>query len=334
MKKSNPLVSDDSVNTIFQIASAFQQSKCLLTACELEVFSIIGNDQKSSKEVAIESGVDEKAMDKLLNALCGMQLLNKNGYKFQNTKGTRRFLVKDRPEYIGNMMFLNNQWNKWEYLGDAIKNGSAVSYKEIWDKTPAWIESYVDSIHWRAKLQAPDIVQMINLSECQSLLDLGCGSGVYAMEFKKANPNMKVSAFDYPEVTKFAKDHLDRDGFANNIELLSGDFAKDSFGKNYDVIFISNVLLYSSIWDNVDLMRKCYDSLRPNGRVIIQESIISDSRTEPESATILSLSMLVNTKSGDVFTESDLWMILREGWFGNIQRVDTPFDSVLITGHK
>ena len=74
MKKYNTLVSDDSVNAILQIASAFEQSKCLLSACELDFFTIIGNDQKTVKEIAISAGTEERATEKLLNALCGMQL--------------------------------------------------------------------------------------------------------------------------------------------------------------------------------------------------------------------------------------------------------------------
>lgn len=334
MKKPNPLISDDSVNAILQIASAFELSKILLTACELDIFSILGNDEKTAKEIAIEAGTDERATAKLLNALVSINLLNKTTLKYQNTKGTRRFLVKNRPEYIGNMMFYTHIWEKWGELTESIKTGKAITYKDIADKDDEWISSFIDSNHWRAVLQAPDVIKQINLQDINSVLDLGCGSGLYLMDFKKAKSSMQVTGMDYPNVIKQTKMHLKREGFLDSINLIEGDIFKDDFGKGYDAIFISSVLSYYSIWENIELAHKIYKALNPGGCVIVQEPIIDDNRIEPESATVLSLNLLVNTKSGDIFTESDIWMILREGWLTNIKRVDTQFQTSLFFGYR
>lgn len=334
MKKINPLVSDDSVTTILQIASAFEQSKIFLTACELDIFTILGNDEKNATEIAIEAKTDEKATDKLLNALVSMNLLCKSGLKFSNTKGTRRFLVKNRPEYIGNMMYLSHLWNKWEDLTESVKTGKAITFKDISEKPDEWVESYIDSMHWSAALKAPDIVRLINLTEANSVLDLGCGSGVYTIEFLKAKPSLKVTALDFENVIPFTKKHTDRENLTDKVNFISGDAFKTDIGSGYDIVFISSFLIYYSLWENIDLLHKIYKSLNPKGCVVIQETLISDNRVEPESATILSLNMLVNTKSGDVFTETDLWMILREGWLTNIRKIDTQFDSSLMIGYK
>lgn len=334
MKKNNPLISDDSIQAILQIASAFQQSKILLTACELNFFTIIGNEQKSAKEVAIEAGTNEKATEKILNALTSMNLLEKKDSEFSNTKGTRRFLVETRPEYIGDMMFLTHQWEKWGDLTEAVKTGQAIRYQSIREKSEDWIKSYVDSAFWRALMKAPDIVRLINLSEIDSILDLGCGSGIYTIEFKKAKPSMKVAGMDYPNVLKEAVKHIDREGLSGQIELIPGDIHNDHIPGKYDAIFISSVLVYYSFWENVNLMHKLYDLLNPGGKIIIQETIIDDNKINPEFATVSSVNLLVNTRTGDIFTETDLWMMLKEGWFEYVNRIDTPFETSIVIGKK
>lgn len=334
MKSKNPLISDDSIHAILQIASAFRESKILLTACEFNLFSIIENDQKTAKEIAIEAGTNEKATERLLNALVSMNLLVKNGMEYSNTKGTRRFLVDTRPEYIGNMMFFTNQWDKWNELSNSLKTGKAVKYECISQKDEQWTKSYVDSIYWRALMEAPDIVSSINLSHVDSMLDLACGSGIYSIEFKKAKPSLKVSAMDFPNVIKEAGKHIEREGLKGEIELLSGDMYKDTIPGKYDMVFLSHVLGEYPFWQNVQLMHKIYDILNPGGQIVIQETIIDDSKTSPESATISSISFLVNTPEGDVFTETDLWMMLKEGWFEFVSRRNTPFDSSIIIGKK
>ncbi len=334
MKKTNPLVSDDSIQAILQIASAFHQSKILLSACEFNFFSIIENEQKSAREIAIEAGTNERATERILNALTAMNLLVKNGANYSNTKGTRRFLVDTRPEYIGNMMFLTHQWEKWGDLSNAVKTGNAIAYQNINEKDDEWTKSYVDSIYWRALMKAPDVVSSINLHDINSILDLGCGSGIYSIELKKSKPSMKVSAIDYPNIINEASKHIDREGLSGQIELLSGDVYSDPIPGKYDAIFISHMLSNYAFWDNVALMHKLFDILNPGGKIIIQETIIDDLKISPEFATIDSVNLMVNTQSGDVFTETDLWMMLKEGWFEFISRRDTPFDSSIVIGKK
>lgn len=333
-KSDNPLISDDSVNAILTILTAFRQSKVLLSACELDIFTIIGNDQKNVKEIAISAGTEEKATGKLLNALVAMQLLIKHDDKYQNTKGTRRFLVKGRPEYIGNMMFMTAQFEKWMELTDCIRTGKAVSYQDIEDKPKEWIRDYVDSVYWRSKMQIPDIVSMVNLRDINSLLDLGCGSASYAMEFKRIKPEMKVTAFDLPKIIYEANKHIEREDMVRDINLMSGDFMKDDFGKGYDAIFLSDVMSHFSFGENTKLMHRVYDALARGGKLIVHDTFINDERLEPVSATFDSLGYLINTEGGDVFTESDIWMILKEGWFGNIKMITTPFNTSIFIAEK
>ncbi len=334
MKKNNPLYSVDSIQEILQLSSVFEQSKILLSACELNFFSIIENNHKTAKEIAVEAGTNEKATERILNALTAMNLLTKDGSTYSNTKGTRRFLVDSRPEYIGDMHFLNNQWEKWGDLTNAIRTGNAISYQDIKDKDAEWVKSYVDSIYWRGSLKAPDIISELNLHDVDSILDLGCGSALYAIELKKAKPSLKVSALDFPNVLKVATNHIDREGFLGQIELIPCDMYNDPIPGKYDAVFISNVLKYFSFWENVNFMHKLYEILNPGGKIFIQETLVSDDKTTPPSAAIDSVALLVNTQSGDVFTESDLWMILKEGWFNYESMKTTPFGSSLIIGRK
>lgn len=335
MKKVNPLVSDDTINAILQIATAFQKSKILLTACELDIFSALSNEELTAKEVAVECDVDERAVERLMNALVAMNLLNKNNEgQFSNTKGTRRFLVKNRAEYIGNLAFLTNLWESWSTLTEVVKTGKLVKAQNINDKADDWIESFAESTHWRAQLQAPDIIDLIHLDGVNHVLDLGCGSGLYAISFKRAYPNLKVSVLDYPKVTNFTRKNIEREGFDGQINIIPADFNTDPIGKGYDIVFISDVLSYQSVWENIALMHKIHDALNNKGRIIIQETLINEERTEPLEAALVSLNMMLNTNSGDAFTDPDIWMILKEGWFTNIKTVHTQFGTTLISGEK
>ncbi|MFP4369194.1 MAG: methyltransferase [Bacteroidota bacterium] len=333
-RNANPLVSDDSVSAILQIATAYQKSKVLLTATELNIFTIINNDEKTSEEVAKEINADHKSLDRLLNALCALNLLEKDSDRFSNTKGTSRFLVEGRPEFLGDLMHISNLWDSWEMLAPAVKKGEPPEYKSIDEKDDDWVKSFVDSMHWHATLQAPDIVNMIDLDDCNKMLDLGCGSALYAMNFARKKPSMDIYAFDYPNVIKQTRTHLERNELQDKVQTIEGNFFIDDIGNNYDLIFISSIIQMYSIWDNIKLMQKCYDSLNSNGKVVIQDQIIDDDRTAPLNAALLSINMLVNTKGGDAYTKTDVWIMLKEAWFSKVEEINTPFGTKLIIGTK
>ncbi|MFP4528561.1 MAG: class I SAM-dependent methyltransferase [Candidatus Kapaibacterium sp.] len=333
-KKLNPLVSDDSVTTILEIASAYQKSKILLTACELDIFSVLNDGPKTAKELAYQLGTDERATDRLLSALCSMRLLQKGGDVYTNTEGTNRFLVKSQPEYLGDLMHVAHLWDTWGTLTECLRIGTAASFTDINDKSDEWVESYVESIHRQAVLKAPDIVNRINLHGVTRVLDLGGASGLYAMEFVKAKPDIKATVFDLPKVIDQCRKHLDREGFSDKIDTIPGFFLEDDYGKGYDIVFISSIIHLFSIWENIKLLKKAFDCLRRGGRVIIEEELIDDDRIHPTSAAILSLNMLVNTEGGEAYTETDLWIMMREAWFTEVKRVNTEFSTSLMIGSK
>lgn len=334
MRKTNPLISDDTITAILEIANAYRKSKILLTACELNVFSHIAKEGSTSNDVAIAVGANGRALDRLMNALVVENLLEKKDDLFFNTKGTQHYLSDKSPDFIGNMMHITHLWHRWDTLTESVVKGTAATYQNIEDKDDGWISSYVSSSHWKASVEAPDNVKKINLKENKRLLDLGCGSGAYSMEFAKAYPNLEITALDLPRIIPQTENHLKKFGFEGRIKTIGADFTKDSIGKGYDVIFLSNVLHYFSIWDNIKLIQKCYDALTPDGEIVILEYLIDDDRTAPDIAVLMSLSMLVNTIAGDTFTQTEMWIMLKEGWFSEISMEKNDFGAYLVIGKK
>ncbi len=92
-----------SPDSLFELVFAFQRSRTLLTAFELEVFTALGEASRTSAEVARALGTDPRATDRLMNALCAMGLLVKADGRFSNTLFGARFLVKGKPDYLAGL---------------------------------------------------------------------------------------------------------------------------------------------------------------------------------------------------------------------------------------
>src|ERR1017187_3635579 len=66
---------------------AFQESRALLTALELDLFTAVG-DGAGAVEVATRLGADPRATEMLLNALASLRLLVKREGVFHNSPST------------------------------------------------------------------------------------------------------------------------------------------------------------------------------------------------------------------------------------------------------
>ncbi|MFA7626375.1 MAG: class I SAM-dependent methyltransferase [Candidatus Kapaibacterium sp.] len=325
---------ENSLEFIEDIAFAFKKSRVILTASELNIFESLGYRSLSAKDVADNLSLDIKSTERLLNALVGLGLLEKKDQHYNNTDESLRHLLRGSSEYIGNIEHLADLWDVWSNLTDAVKVGRPVHFYSLQDKSPEWMKSFVNSMFWRANLEAPEVISKLHLKGVKKILDLGGGKGAYTHNLIKANPTATVTLFDLPIVTKYADEYLSTTGFRDQVTIMSGDFTKDNIGQGYDMILITNVICFRSIWENVSLLQKCFDALNHGGQIVIYDMIIHDSRTKPLNHTLFSLNMLINTESGDAYTETDIWIMLREAWFRDIKRIETKFDASIMIGYK
>src|ERR1035437_5024338 len=69
-------------------------------------------------------------------------------------------------------------------------------------------------------------------------------------------------------------------------------------------------------------IKKCFNSLNKNGKIVIQDWIMNDDRTQPVSGAIFAINMLVGTEAGDCFTEQEVIEMLNTSGFKNVSRIE------------
>ena len=187
-------------DSIRKIAYAFQASRTLLTAYELGVFSMLGEDGRSSQEVAQMLGTAWRSTDRLMNAVVVMGLLVKEKSTFRNTPASARFLVSTSPDYMGGLMHTVHLWDTWSTLTNAVKVGTSVQ-SGISQKAnhATWNEAFIAAMHYRAHKQASAVAEQMHLKDGSRVLDVGGGSGAFAVAFVRAGRGVKATIFDLPE---------------------------------------------------------------------------------------------------------------------------------------
>lgn len=333
-KEPTPFSFDPVAEKFFSTALSYQASVIFLTACELDIFTTIGDDFKTAEEIANDIGVSHRSLSRLLNALVANGFLRKSGLKYLNTKETLEYLVKGSPNYIGNFKPFKTFIRHWLELPDIIRKDQRRKSFTYNDLDSAEIEALLGLMNWRANRQAPEFIKYLDLSKVIRVLDLGCGSGTLGMEILKYNINIDLTLFDYPQIIPFTGKFIERKGFSGFVKTMSGNFLTDEIGSNYDLVIVSNVLRLYSFRDSLRILNKVFDALRTKGKVVIQESLFNGDRTSPLFATMQSLDLLLFTPEGDLYTETEIILLLKEAWFSEIRKHETSYGSTIFIGEK
>ncbi|MCZ7609515.1 MAG: acetylserotonin O-methyltransferase [Ignavibacterium sp.] len=323
-----------SSDDIREIANAFRESRILLSAIELNIFSIIDKHLIPAEEISNKINTDIRATDRLLNALCAMGLLKKVKGKFYNSDLASKYLVKDKPDFMGNLFHTNHLWNSWSNLTESVKTGVSLKREQTTEEKHNWTESFIEAMHYRGVNQGKIMAMMIDLSNIKTMLDVGGGSAAFSIEIVKKNPSIKATVLDLPQVIPITKKYVAAEGLINNFSFVEGSYFSIDFKSEYDLILLSAIIHMNSYEQNKMLINKCAGALSKNGTLIINDFIMSEDRTKPYHGTLFALNMLVGTANGDTYTEKEIREWFESAGLSKIERKNTSFTSDLLMGFK
>ena len=325
---------ESDVEGIRRIATAYQKSRVLLSAFELGIFSELGEGPRSSAETARALKTDPRATDRLMNALCAMELLKKSGDKFSNTPATGRHLDRKKPDYLAGLQHTAHLWMTWSGLTEAVRKGTAVAQREVNARGDEWLEAFIAQMHSRATANAPESVACLDLRGVRRVLDVGGGSGAFAVAFAAAGPGIRATVFDLPNVIPLARSYVGRSGLRDRVDFATGDYARDELGSGFDLVFLSAVIHSNTARENEGLIRKCAAALNPGGSVVVEDFIMDDARTGPLHGALFALNMLVGTDGGDTYTETEVRAWMEQAGLEDVARIETQHDTTQIIGRK
>ena len=325
---------DLSPQPILELAAAFQRSRVLLSAWELDLFTVLADEWRSSAEVAAAIGADERATDRLMNALCALGLLDKRDGRFANTAAAARFLVKGRPDYMAGLGHTNHLWDTWSTLTGTVRAGAPSPRPAVGDRGDDWLRPFIAAMHWRAERGAPSVIALLDLTGVARVLDVGGGSGAFAMAFVRARTGISAVVFDLPAVLPLTKNYVQTEGFASRVETVAGDYLTDDLPGGFDLVFLSAIVHSNSAAENRRLIGKSTDALNAGGRLVVLDWLMSEDRTSPLPGALFAINMLVGTEAGDTFTEFEVRGWMEQAGLTGIERKDAPGGGGLLIGRK
>jgi (2Fe-2S) ferredoxin/precorrin-6B methylase 2/DNA-binding CsgD family transcriptional regulator len=311
---------------------AYMESRALLTALELDVFTAVGRGATAA-EVAKKISTHPRATEMLLNALTAMGMLEKHQGLFRNTAATGRYFAEGSKDNARQgLIHIANIWHRWSNLTECVRAGTAVSHQEMAERGDDWTEPFIAAMHRNAAERAPLIVQAVGAEAVERLLDVGGGSAAYSIAFAQAHEKLHATVLDLPTVLPIAQRHIKAAGLAGRVETRAGDLRRDALGSGFNLILVSAICHMLGPEENQDLFRRCFAALAPQGRLVMQDFILEADKTAPKQGALFALNMLVGTPAGSTYSHEEYTAWMTGAGFHEVRHVRLPGPSSLMVG--
>ncbi len=291
---------------IFKTYWGFAASKALSVALDLDLFTAIHSRFNSAEKLSKQLKLPLRSVRILLDALVGVGLLSKSKMAYLLTPESKNYLVKTEPRYLGNIFTrMDEEFKLWLHLGEVVKTGKHVNGIDYSQKVQFYSQLVRDifPMSYASAIQAAKKIGVGKSLKGMKILDVACGSGAWGIAFALADKMARVTAQDYPEVLEVAKQYTRRFRLDNQFNYLPGDLQNMEFGHHaYDGIILGQICHCLGESDSRKLFKKCYQALKPGGRLIIGEFVPNDLKTADTVSLLFALQMLLDTPSGDVFS--------------------------------
>ncbi|MFC3225830.1 methyltransferase [Marinibaculum pumilum] len=316
---------------ISTIAFGFMASKALFSALHVGVFDALAKGPMGVDALAKATGIQKRRLTTLLTALVASGLVEKDGSSYSNAPGAQDYLVQDAKAYFGD--YLRYQIDRQMFpmmteLVPVLEKGEAAEAPdyEAWMADPNEARLFSESQHSGSLGPGAVLAKMVELEGAKSLLDVGGGTGAFAIMFAKRYPGLATWVLDFANVCEVGKTFVEKAGMSDRVGFIPGNAIESEFPPGQDAILMSYLLGGVPADTIPGLVDKAYASLKPGGMLIVHDFMVEDDRSGPPLAALWALQHMVYTPEGMSLTAGGVrQQILKSGF-------EEPRIEVLIAG--
>jgi hypothetical protein len=335
----NPALPPIDDTQIWDSMLSLYNTHAIALALELQVFEAF-DAPMSVEELVSKTGYSTRGIKALLAMLKIRGLLDRHEGRYQLNNLSRTYMLKDSPYYWGPFFsWTSASLPNYKIYMENIRDGETKEEREAadgWESgemDPEFARTITDYMHCHSIASAVGMSQTCDFSGVNKLLDVGGGSGCYAIAIANANTDMQATIMELKPVCAVAEDYIAKAGVSDRVDTKAVDMFREAWPEGYDAHFFANVFHDWSFETCAELAKKSYASLAPGGRICLQEMLLDEGEDNPAAPVAFSFLMTWGTK-GQQFTLDELRGILESAGFKNIRAQRSYGYYSMVTGDK
>ncbi|XYI00138.1 methyltransferase [Sorangium sp. So ce1128] len=329
-------------NAIVRLGMGYAESKTLLSAVELGVFTELAKGPLDWQALRERIGIHPRAARDFFDALVALRLLRRENGRYSNTPETDLFLDRAKRSYIGGMLEMSNArlYRIWNSLTDALRTGEPKNEVAEGEDIFSWLsknpETYREFTQAMTGLSLPSaraIAAKFPWERYKTFADVGTAQGGLPVQVALAHPHVKGIGLDLAPVQPVFEDYVRDHGLTDRVQFQVFDLFKDSIPP-VDVITMGHILHGWNLADKRSFIKKAYDALSEGGVLVVYDAMIDDNRSENVAGFMMSLTILLETPEGFDYTSADCASWLRDQGFRDVRAERLVGSDSFVVGVK
>jgi len=324
--------------TILRHSRSLYTSIAFYVGTQLDIFTVLDQKRMTVEEAASAMNIKPSFMERLLYALAASDMLKVEEGVFTNTEEASRYLVKGKPNFMGNHVLVNPFLKHWMvYAGttmaETIRRGAVLEEFDYYGMAYEDLLSTFRGTMPVAVKAGEELAKRFDFSAHTTLADVGGASGGLVASCVKAYPHLKAAVTDLPSVTPVARALLEEQG-VSGIDIIDWDVLEGPCSRTFDVVVLRALLQVLVPQQAAKALVNIGESVNPGGYVYILGHMMDDSKTAPAEEVIWFLFNMNWEDHAGFYTENDFRKMLTDAGFHDIRRDALPNGDQVIFARK
>jgi hypothetical protein len=288
---------------LLQMVTGAWASKLIYLAAKLGIADLLKDRPKDVEELARATETHAPSLRRILRALASVGVFEEVDPGRFTLTPTANLLQREVAGSLRAFTILLGEdwhWRSWEDILYGAKTGRpnfdktfGMSLFDYLSQNPEAGKIFDDAMTSFTLQSAAAVTAAYDFSEIKSIVDVGGGNGLLLAEILKANPHLRGTLFDLPNVIERAKQqkHLETAGLKERCQYAAGNFFESS-PKGADAYILKHII---HDWDDeqsIVILRNCRKAIAENGKLLLVEHVIPPGN-DPYFGKLLDIEMLV-----------------------------------------
>lgn len=294
-----------SAERIFELAQGFMASKHLFAASSLGLFEALAEGSTDLDGLAARTGLPRRTARISADAMVAIGLLERDGDRYANGPTADAFLAGKTPADLRPLLTF---WDRisypaWTDLAGALGRGRPA--REIFDVAPELVPVMSAGIAAATAAACHALPGVAALGDGCRLLDVGGGTGSWSVALAEADPTLRATVLEIPDVARVAAQTLAGSPWEDRVDVVAGDVLADALPTGYDAFLVANLVHYFAPETNRTLLRRIREVAEPGARLVVADFWTDATHTVPVPAALMAGEFAIHINEGDVYSVED-----------------------------
>jgi hypothetical protein len=288
-------------DVVVGLMDGYLSTQLLYLAARLGLADLLAAGPRSSAELAALTGTDASTLHRVLRGLVIDGVLDEDEEGRFVLTDAGRYLESSRADSMRGAILARGELyyraagsllETLERGGTAFRHAHGVDFFDAIAANGASGAAFQASMTSRSQREAAAVVAAYDFSSFGHVIDVGGGRGVLLSSILRANPHLRGTLLDRPDVVAGVGSDLEAAGLSGRFGLAAGDFFAH-VPDTGDLYLLSRVL---HDWDDgaaVSILTCCRKAMSKGCPLVLVEAVLPDRARERPGVIRMDLHMLV-----------------------------------------